>query len=132
MGQRYVEIDGHMVDEDSFLLDQIFHVQVPIESMSPVTIDATFTRRYLEGPEDYQATIVDRICRAFDRVSWEKDFTIIEGTGHAGVGKNSASPPPFRPRLVLLKPSSRSAPLGTRRTRTPRRAGSAPPVAPAR
>src|SRR5690606_37369887 len=24
--------------------------------------------------------------RAFDRVSWEKDFTLIEGTGHSGVG----------------------------------------------
>lgn len=86
IGQRYVEIDGHLVDEDSFLLDQIFHVQVPIESMSPVTIDATFTRRYLEDPDKHQAVIVDRICRGFDRVSWEKDFTIIEGTGHAGVG----------------------------------------------
>lgn len=86
VGQRFLEVDGHLVDEDSFLLDQIFHVQVPIESMSPVTIDATFTRRYLEAPEKHQAAIVDRICRAFDRVSWEKDFTIIEGTGHAGVG----------------------------------------------
>jgi len=86
VGQRYVEIDGHLVDEDSFLLDQIFHVQVPIESMSPVTIDATFTRRYLEDPDKHKALIVDRICRGFDRVSWEKEFTIIEGTGHAGVG----------------------------------------------
>jgi hypothetical protein len=86
IGQRYVSIDGHLVDEDSFLLDQVFDVQVPIESMSPVTIDATFTRRYLENPAGLRAGIVDRICRAFDRVSWEKDFTIIEGTGHAGVG----------------------------------------------
>lgn len=86
IGQRYVEVDGHLVDEDSFLLDQIFNVEVPIESMSPVTIDGTFTRRYLEDPEAHRAPIVDRICRAFDRVSWEKDFTIIEGTGHAGVG----------------------------------------------
>ncbi|BET69193.1 AAA family ATPase [Opitutales bacterium ASA1] len=86
VGQRYLEIDGHLVDEDSFLLDQIFNVQVPIESMSPVTIDATFTRRYLENPDAHRGAIVDRICRAFDRVSWEKDFTIIEGTGHAGVG----------------------------------------------
>ena len=31
-------------------------------------------------------TLEDKICRAFYRVSWEKDFTLIEGTGHAGVG----------------------------------------------
>ena len=35
---------------------------------------------------DTHPQLVDRICRAFDRVSWEKDFTLIEGTGHAGVG----------------------------------------------
>ena len=86
VGQRYVTVEGHLVDEDSFLFDQIYHVQVPIESMSPVTIDATFTRRYLEDPVELRGMIVDRICRAFDRVSWEKDFTLIEGTGHAGVG----------------------------------------------
>jgi len=86
VGQRYVTIEGYQVDEDSFLFDQIYHVQVPIQSMSPVTIDATFTRRYLENPQAHRSVIVDRICRAFDRVSWEKDFTLIEGTGHAGVG----------------------------------------------
>ncbi len=86
VGQRYVTVEGHLVDEDSFLFDQIYHVQVPIESMSPVTIDAGFTRRYLEAPEEHRGVIVDRICRAFDRVSWERDFTLIEGTGHAGVG----------------------------------------------
>ncbi len=86
IGQRYVDVGGLQVDEDSYLLDQIFHVEVPIESMSPVTVDATFTRRYLDDPATHRAIIVDRICRAFDRVSWEKNFTIIEGTGHAGVG----------------------------------------------
>jgi BioD-like phosphotransacetylase family protein len=86
VGQRFVTVKGHLVDEDSFLLDTIYHVNVPIESMSPVTVDATFTRRYLEEPQGYQAILTDKISRAFDRVSWEKDFTIIEGTGHAGVG----------------------------------------------
>jgi BioD-like phosphotransacetylase family protein len=86
IGQRFVKVKGHLVDEDSFLLDTIYHVNVPIESMSPVTVDATFTRRYLEDPQAYQPILADKISRAFDRVSWEKDFTIIEGTGHAGVG----------------------------------------------
>jgi BioD-like phosphotransacetylase family protein len=86
VGQRYVEVGGFKVDEDSYLLDMIYQVQVPIESMSPITIDQTFTRRFLNNPEDTYGQLVDRICRAFDRVSWEKDFTLIEGTGHAGVG----------------------------------------------
>jgi len=68
------------------LLDVIYQVRVPIESMSPVTIDSTLTRRYLKAPAAMFPALEDKICRAFDRVSWEKDFTIIEGTGHAGVG----------------------------------------------
>ncbi|MEN9841788.1 MAG: hypothetical protein RL376_1588, partial [Verrucomicrobiota bacterium] len=86
VGQRFVEVHGQKIDEDSVLLDSIFQVRVPIESMSPVAIDSTFTRRFLENPEALLPSLEDRICRAFDRVSWEKDFTIIEGTGHAGVG----------------------------------------------
>ena len=86
VGQRYINIDGHQVDEDSYLLDVIYHVRVPIESMSPVTIDSTLTRRYLKAPAAMLPALEDKICRAFDRVSWEKDFTLIEGTGHAGVG----------------------------------------------
>jgi BioD-like phosphotransacetylase family protein len=86
IGQRYVEVEGHKVDEDSYLLEMIYKVQVPIESMSPITIDPTFTRRFLSRPEETYALLVDKISRAFDRVSWEKDFTLIEGTGHAGVG----------------------------------------------
>ena len=86
IGQRFIEVHGHKVDEDSYLLDTIYDVRVPIESMSPVTVDGTFTRRYLKHPDAVHAELVDKICRAFDRVSWEKDFTLIEGTGHAGVG----------------------------------------------
>jgi len=86
IGQRFIEVHGHQVDEDSYLLDTIYHVHVPIESMSPVTVDGTFTRRFLKRPDAMYAELVDKICRAFDRVSWEKDFTLIEGTGHAGVG----------------------------------------------
>ena len=86
IGQRFVEVHGHKVDEDSVLLDTIYQVKVPIESMSPVAVDGKFTRRYLNSPAEFLPRLEDDICRAFDRVSWEKDFTLIEGTGHAGVG----------------------------------------------
>lgn len=86
IGQRFIEVQGHQVDEDSVLLDTIYNVHVPIESMSPIAVDATFTRRFLKDPQSSLSVLEDKICRAFDRVSWEKDFTLIEGTGHAGVG----------------------------------------------
>lgn len=86
VGQRFVEIEGQKIDEDSVLLNSIYNVKVPIEAMSPVAIDANFTKRYLENPEENLAILVDRMCRAFDRSAWGKDFVIIEGSGHAGVG----------------------------------------------
>lgn len=86
VGQRFVEVEGHQIDEDSVLLDRIFDVEVPIQAMSPIAIHPTFTRDYLENPGEQHADIIDQMCRAFDRAAYEKDYIIIEGTGHAGVG----------------------------------------------
>src|SRR5204863_6983659 len=41
-------------------------------------------RRYIESANREQ--LVRKIERAFDRVAWEKDFVLCEGSGHAGVG----------------------------------------------
>ena len=86
VGQRFVKIDGQLIDEDSVLLEKIYRVEVPIISMSPIAIDATFTKRYLDSPVGIGAELVHKVCDAFDRASWEKNFTLIEGSGHAGVG----------------------------------------------
>lgn len=86
VGQRFVEVDGQLIDEDSILLENIFKVNSPISSMSPIAIDSTFTRRYLEDPGNLLKHLTDKLCRGFDRASQDKDFTLIEGSGHAGVG----------------------------------------------
>ena len=86
VGQRFIEVEGHKIDEDSVLLDRIFQVKVPIQAMSPIAIHPTFTREYLDNPKAYHAEMIDEMCRAFDRAAYEKDYIIIEGTGHAGVG----------------------------------------------
>lgn len=86
VGQRFVEVDGYNIDEDSVLLDQVFDVKTPIQAMSPITIHPSFTRDYLDKPEDHQSILIDRMCRAFDRAAFEQDYIITEGTGHAGVG----------------------------------------------
>jgi BioD-like phosphotransacetylase family protein len=86
VAQRIVEVDGVAVDEDTQLINTIYKVNIPIEAMSPVAIDASFTRRYLDNPKELYPQIVDRICRCFDRTAYKKDIVIIEGSGHAGVG----------------------------------------------
>jgi BioD-like phosphotransacetylase family protein len=84
VGQRFIEVEGKQIDEDSVLIDQTFGVYTPLEAMSPIAVEPDFTRRYIE--EQNNEFLVRRIQNSFDRAAWEKDFVIIEGTGHAGVG----------------------------------------------
>ncbi len=84
VGQRFVEVDGLRIDEDSVLIDQTYGVKTPLEAMSPIAVEPDFTRRYIEHQNN--DFLVNRIQNSFDRAAWEKDFVIIEGTGHAGVG----------------------------------------------
>jgi len=84
VGQRFLEIDGKKVDEDSVLIRSTFDTQTSIEDMSPIAVEPDFTRRYINRAN--HEGLSRRIQHAFDRAAWEKDFVIIEGTGHAGVG----------------------------------------------
>jgi len=84
VGQRFVNVEGKRIDEDTVLIDQTYGVKVPIEAMSPIAVEPDFTRKYIDhSNNDF---LVRRIQNSFDRAAWEKDFVIIEGTGHAGVG----------------------------------------------
>jgi BioD-like phosphotransacetylase family protein len=84
VGQRFVEVEGLKIDEDSVLINDTYRVRTPLRAMSPIAVEPDFTRRYLSGGNTKQ--LHDEVQRAFDEASWEKDFVIIEGTGHAGVG----------------------------------------------
>ncbi|MEI9999267.1 MAG: AAA family ATPase [Verrucomicrobiota bacterium] len=84
VGQRFVEIEGAKIDEDTVLINETYHPHTPLKAMSPIAVEPDFTRRYLSGGITHQ--LHDRVRNAFDIAAWEKDFVIIEGTGHAGVG----------------------------------------------
>ena len=84
VGQRFIEVEGKRIDEDSVLIDQTFGVHTPLEAMSPIAVEPDFTRRYIQHSNN--EFLVRRIRNSFDRAAWEKDFIIVEGTGHAGVG----------------------------------------------
>jgi BioD-like phosphotransacetylase family protein len=84
VGQRFVEIEGAKIDEDTVLMNDTYSVRTPLRAMSPIAVEPDFTRRYLSGGITHQ--LHDRVRTAFDIAAWEKDFVIIEGTGHAGVG----------------------------------------------
>src|SRR6186713_58987 len=84
VGQRFVEIAEQKIDEDTVLMDEVYKLNCPLVDMSPIAVEPDFTRKYLQS-SNYD-TLVRRIEKAFDRVAWEKDFVLCEGSGHAGVG----------------------------------------------
>lgn len=84
VGQRFVEIAEQKIDEDTVLMDSVYSLNRPLEDMSPIAIEPDFTRKYLES-SNYDV-LVRKIQKAFDRVSWENNFVLCEGSGHAGVG----------------------------------------------
>jgi hypothetical protein len=84
VGQRFVEIEEQKIDEDTVLMDQVYRLNCPLLDMSPIAVEPDFTRKYLQSSNN--ETLVKKIIKAFDRVAWEKDFVLCEGSGHAGVG----------------------------------------------
>ena len=84
VGQRFVEVEEQKIDEDTVLMDSVYGMNCPLVDMSPIAVEPDFTRRYLQSSNN--DALVKKIQKAFDRVAWEKDFVLCEGTGHAGVG----------------------------------------------
>lgn len=84
VGQRFVEIEEQKIDEDSVLMNSVYDLNCPLVDMSPIAVEPDFTRKYLESANN--EALVKRIQKAFDRVAWEKEFVLCEGSGHAGVG----------------------------------------------
>ena len=84
VGQRFVEIEEQKIDEDSVLMDSVYQLNCPLGDMSPIAVEPAFTRKYLQSANN--EALVKKIQTSFDRVAWEKDFVLCEGSGHAGVG----------------------------------------------
>ena len=84
VGQRYVEAEGARVDEDVALMRSIFPSDCPPGDMSPVTVDRSFTREYIRSPQP--DVLAGRITESFARMAAGRNFIVVEGTGHAGVG----------------------------------------------
>lgn len=84
VGQQVKLIDGHQIDKDVSLVEEVFQIGGQLHDMSPIAVPRGFTEDYIRhgGVEVLNEEILD----AFDRASQGKAFMIIEGTGHAGVG----------------------------------------------
>jgi BioD-like phosphotransacetylase family protein len=84
VGQRFVEIAENKIDEDTVLMDSVYQLECPLIDMSPIAVEPDFTRNYLRAAN--RELLVEKIRTAFDRVAAGRDFVLVEGSGHAGVG----------------------------------------------
>src|ERR1700733_8918791 len=74
VGQRFVEVEGAKIDEDTVLINHTHPPHPPLRAMSPIAVEPVFTRHYLSGGIAHH--LHDRVRAAFDEAAWEKDFVI--------------------------------------------------------
>jgi len=84
VGQRYVIEEDEQVDEDAVLFKRALSAQGAIKDLSPVTVPRGFTETYIFHRD--AKGIHSAIMNAVRAVEAAHDLTIVEGTGHAGVG----------------------------------------------
>lgn len=86
VGQQHVKVlDNLKVDKDVVLFKEYFGLQSDYADMSPVILPPGFTRDFLDQKVNI-TSIEQSIVHAFAKISQLHDFTIVEGTGHIGVG----------------------------------------------
>ncbi|MCH9613927.1 MAG: Phosphate acetyltransferase [Chlamydiia bacterium] len=86
VGQRHVQVDENTsVDKDVILFKKRFNLDENYEDMSPVLIPQGFTRNFLDGKID-EKELIKSIKQSYKSISTKSDITVVEGTGHVGVG----------------------------------------------
>lgn len=86
VGQQHVQVQDHqIVDKDVVLFKEYFGLRSDYADMSPVLLPSGFTREFLDHKVS-QVEVELSIVKAFAKISQQHQFTIVEGTGHIGVG----------------------------------------------
>lgn len=86
IGQNHVNLkNGMKVDKDSVLFKEHFDLSEDWRQISPVILPAGFTRDFLDGKITEEALLQD-VIDSFQKISQDHAFTVVEGTGHIGVG----------------------------------------------
>ncbi|MCP5469964.1 MAG: AAA family ATPase [Chlamydiales bacterium] len=86
VGQQHLKVNGSLlVDKDVVLFKEYFNLKDDYADMSPVIFPRGFTRDFLDEKIE-TADLKKRIDESFTHIYEQNDFTIVEGTGHVGVG----------------------------------------------
>ena len=84
VGQHYKLIDDMKIDKDAVLFGETYGFKDKFSLMSPIAVPQGFTEKYIAGGR--RIDLIGKVKKAYTSLSKGKDFMLIEGTGHAGVG----------------------------------------------
>lgn len=84
VGQSYRVVDGQKIDKDVVLMNAVAGLADAMTDMSPIAVPRGFTEAYIANPD--RDALAASVTAAHARVATGKDFLLLEGTGHAGVG----------------------------------------------
>ncbi len=84
VGQHVKPIGGYQIDKDASLMEEVFHIGGHLHDMSPIVVPHGFTEDFILNGD--VTRLNSEISDSYDRTSQGKEFMVIEGTGHAGVG----------------------------------------------
>lgn len=86
VGQQHKKVGEELlVDKDVILFKEYFQLPSDYADLSPVIFPSGFTRSYLDGKIETSA-LREKILKSYHKIAAQSDFTIVEGTGHVGVG----------------------------------------------
>lgn len=86
VGQQHVQVEKETkVDKDVVLFKEHFHLGSNWSDMSPVIVPSGFTREYLDG-KITEESMKNKIIASFEKIYSGNSYTVVEGTGHVGVG----------------------------------------------
>lgn len=86
VGQEHIEVEEKIpVDKDVALFKSYFQLKDPYSEMSPVLFPRGFTRDFLDGRVSHE-NLKEKILSSYAEISKRHAITVIEGTGHTGVG----------------------------------------------
>lgn len=84
VGQQVKLINGRHIDKDATLMSEVFGIGNHLPDMSPIAVPRGFTEDYILHGD--VSVLSEEILDSFQRAAEGKEFMVIEGTGHAGVG----------------------------------------------
>lgn len=85
IGPKCIQYQGITMDKDAAMFSSVFGMDQFASLMSPMTLTAGSTRKFLDGSID-TGTPAQLILDACKELEKHHDFLIIEGAGHGGVG----------------------------------------------